>query len=521
MINKILDEYKNIQKAKKLLNCLNYEKELDNKKIIFFTIRSYSLVLHQELFLAYHLAELGAKVEIILDDGFYEHWDYIQEHDNTEKYTLYKSDIKNKFIKKSLANLIIKGYNHKNIKIVWLSTLLKDKNIETIQDLTTLEKQQAESSVRRFFETGSMDLNIESHQKYYSKSLQNCALSKTIAREILIQLNPNLFITSHGIYSVWGPAFTYMKSNGIASLVYGAHAYKSQEIIISDVIAQVLSQDSDWKRFENEHLLTDEEKQNVINYFEGRINFKASDTKIYYGDIKTFETVSIKKELEIKTFALFPNIIWDGDVYERDTIFQGIIDWVVKTVEVFKKSPHNLVIRFHPAEATLWKDSKSLEGIIRETIADIDKYPNIYFISADKKINTYDFILNNVDVGLIYDGVLAMEMLYMKKPVISCAMSRYTGAGFAYEPKSLDDYNNILLNPEDLLGNFNQDYDKRRAKLLKYAYWYFYVCGYYLPIFDKNKTLTISYQKLTIEDIDMNKNDKLKRTIDKLVRSIK
>ena len=521
MIDKIYNEFKTLKKVRKLLEVLSYKKQLKGKKIVFFTIRSYSLVLHQELFLAYQLAELGATVYIILDDGLYKHWDHIQEHDQTQRFTLYQENLKGKFIKLSLAKLILRAYEHPNIKIKFSSKLLKEKEIESIENLTLLERQQAESSVRRYFETGSMDLELSSHKDYFDKSLHNCAISKTLAREIKEQIKPDLFITSHGIYSVWGPAFGLMKSNNISSLVYGAHAYKSQEIIISDVIAQVLSQDSDWKYFEQNHTLTEIEKEKIKHYFDNRINFKASDTKIYYGDIQSFESINIKKTPTNKTFALFPNIIWDGDVYERDTIFKGITDWVVKTVEIFKQSPHNLVIRFHPAEATLWKDSKPLESIVKSIIPDIEEYPNIYLISADKKINTYDFILNNIDIGLIYDGVLAMEMPYIKKPVISCAMSRYTGAGFVYEPKSFEEYNEMIHNPQKLIADFDKTYVDKKEKLLKYAYWYFYICGYHLPIFDKNKPLYINYSNLESKDIDINENMQLKRTIDKIIGYLK
>ena len=521
MIRKIYNEFASLKKVKELLSTLSYEKKLSGKKIVFFTIRSYSLVLHQELFLAYQLAEIGAEVDIVLDNGLFEHWDYIQEHNNTQKYTLYQESFISKLIKKNFAARILKAYNHKNINTIWSSKLLKNKKLEPKENLSLLERQQAESSVRRYFETGSMDLNIPMHKSYYEKSLQNCIVSKTLAREIVKQINPDLFITSHGIYSVWGPAFNYMKSHNISSLVYGAHAYKSQEIIISDVIAQTLSLDSDWKTFESTYKLSAKEKEKVSDYFNGRINFKASDTKIYYGDIEKFETIHIKKTENAKTFALFPNIIWDGDVYERDTIFKGIIDWIVKTVDIFKNSSHNLVIRFHPAEATLWKNSKSLEKIIRDRIIDINEYSNIYLISADKKLNTYNFILDNIDIGLIYDGVLAMEMSYIKKPVIACAISRYTGAGFVYEPKNLDEYKTMLLNPEYLIVDFNQNYDIKKKQLLKYAYWYFYRCGYSLPIFDKNKILTINYNLLTKKDVDINENAILQRTIDKIIKYIK
>lgn len=521
MMNKIYNEFISLKKVKSLLSNLSYKKSLIGKKVIFFTIRSYSLVLHQELFLAYQLAELGTEVNIVLDDGLYEHWDYIQEHDQTQKYTLYQESFKNKLLKKTFATQILKAYSHKNINIIWSSKLLKNKELESKNNLTLLEKQQAESSVRRFFETGSMDLKLSSHKKYYDKSLQNCIISKTLAREIRKQISPDLFITSHGIYSVWGPAFNYMKSHNIPSLVYGLHAYKSQEIIISNVIAQTLSLDNDWKTFESTYKLSVKEKKKVSDYFDKRINFKASDTKIYYKDIKKFEIININKINNEKTFALFPNIIWDGDVYERDTIFKGIIDWIVKTVDIFKNSSHNLVIRFHPAEATLWKNSKSLEKIIRDRIIDINEYSNIYLISADKKLNTYNFILDNIDIGLIYDGVLAMEMSYIKKPVIACAISRYTGAGFVYEPKNLDEYKTMLLNPEYLIVDFNQNYDIKKKQLLKYAYWYFYRCGYSLPIFDKNKILTINYNLLTKKDVDINENAILQRTIDKIIKYIK
>ena len=47
----------------------------------------------------------------------------------------------------------------------------------------------------------------------------------------------------------------------------------------------------------------------------------------------------------------------------------------------FKNSNNNLVIRFHPAEATLWKDSKSLELIIKKETKEPSK------VSKDKIVN--------------------------------------------------------------------------------------------------------------------------------------
>lgn len=520
MIRKIIEKYKNIHKAKQLLSSLHYEKKLKNKKIVFFSIRPYSLVLHQELFLAYQFAELGADVKVVVDDGVFEHWDLVQEHDNTTSYTYYQEKVFSKITKLALARLIINAYKHKNIKIVYTSSLANKEKLTEIDRLTTLEKQQAESSVRRFFEIGSMDLSLSSHKEYYEKSLMNCLISKTLASVIYQSIGPDLFITSHGIYSVWGPAFNYMKEQKVPSLIYGAHAYKSQEIIISDVIAQTLSQDSDWKNFEKNHFLSKKETLKVEDYFDKRVNFKASDTKIYYGDIVQFEEIVIPKSDDIKTFALFPNIIWDGDVYERDTIFKGIIDWIIKTVDIFRESPHNLVIRFHPAETTLWKDSKSLQLVLEEKIPDIKDIKNIFLISSDKKINTYDFIAKNVDIGLIYDGMLAMELLYIKKPFISCAISRYTGSGFAYEPDSIETYKLMLLNPERIISDFENTYKDKKQKMLKYAYWYLFVCGYHFPIFNPNKVLTIDYNLLSEDDVSVNKNKKLARTIDKFLKHL-
>jgi hypothetical protein len=398
VIKKASHKIKDVLLAKNLIRKVKYSQTLQEKKIVFFTIRPFPVVLHQELFLGYQLAAMGAQVYIVLDDGLFCHWDQVQQHANTQIYTYFSKVTLSNIIKLALSRLIKWSYKHKNIKFIYLSEMnLEENKINNFALATSLDKQQAESSVRRFFETGEMDLNLELHQDYYEQSLMNCLVSKYAAINLVQTLSPNLYITSHGIYSVWGPAYNYMVSKNVPSLIYGAHSYKSREILICDVIAQKLASDSGWQNFNNTFSMSELEYEMVCEYFEHRINFKENDTRMYYGHYKSFKEIKLKREKNLKNYCLFPNVIWDGDVYERNTIFKGVLDWILQTIRLFRNCPHRLIIRFHPAETTIWKNSKSLEGIIREKIHDIDSISNLFLISSDTPLNTYKFIAENVD----------------------------------------------------------------------------------------------------------------------------
>jgi hypothetical protein len=338
-----------------------------------------------------------------------------------------------------------------------------------------------------------VDFNDPVQKNYYEICVQNCRASKRVALYVEKFLKPDLYVHSHGFYSVWGPANDYLKSKGFKVLVYSVSPYRGQQLLIYDTTIHFITQDHTWRKF-REHTLTPLEKKSVDEYFAQRFNGRAYDTNIYYKNIESYAKRGVDNKTAKYTFALFPNIIWDGDVIERNTLFKGPVEWICETVKFFEKNPHlHLILRFHPAEATFHTTSKKLESIIRERIPALDQIKNISVISSHEKVNTYDFIKDTVDVGLVFDGMIGLEMPYMGKPVILSAQSRLSGANVGYEPKSVQEYLGLLSDPQKLLEDFkNGPY---RENLYKYAYWYLFQQCYKLPVLSPTNVGRVKYCK--------------------------
>jgi hypothetical protein len=499
----------------KTINQIHKSNELNGKVYVFTTLRYLPFPIHQELFMANILAKKGAKVYIILDNGLFEHWDTYQIQENTKRLNPYKYRFTDfSYLKTYLhCKLLLFLYGDKNITILKTKSIVDKKVIENIQ-LSENDEANAISSVRRYFGTGVYDEKDPKHVDYYKKCEHNCKVSILIGKYIINNIKPDKFITSHGIYSLWGSLYFEVSKTKIPSYIYGYHTYSDDEALFTNTLAQTLSLDSSWLSFDkkNETLLPEYDSL-ISDYFEKRIQHKTKDTTIYYGGISKFKEINIVKDNEnTMNIGIFPNIIWDGDVVQRDKYFKGVLDWVLKTIKLAETSKHNFIIRFHPAEATLFTDSLRLKDVI------IDKYPiitslkNVTLIDSDLKIDTYKFIQKNIDVGIVYDGILAMELTYMKIPVISPSTSRFSAGNFVINPSTEEEYYRYL-NQQELITEYFSNRQNIDLEFKKYAYWYLFEAGYFMSIYDKKEFGKISYNQKSLNDI---RGDRFKRFEQKL-----
>ena len=487
----------------KTLNKLRKTDELVGKSLVFSTLRYLPFPIHQDLFMANILARKGAKVYVILDNGLYLHWDTYQFKSNNQYLNPFHKRFKElSYLKTYLhTKILLFIYKHSNISIVDTKSIVDMNKLDEI-NLSEADKSNLISSVRRYFGCGYYDESNTSHYEYYLKTEINCKISKSIGKYIIDVIKPNKFITTDGIYSLWGPIYCEVKNAGIPSYIYGYHTYTDDEALFSNTLAQTLSKDETWIVFnEKTDNLTPEQNQKVVNYFETRIQHKTKDTTIYYGGISTFKEINIEKENDdIMNIGVFPNIIWDGDVVQRDKYFNGVLDWILKTIKIAETSKHNFIIRFHPAESTLFKDSNKLKDILLGIYPNLTSLKNLTLIDSDVKIDTYKFIENNIDLGIVYDGILTMELTYMKIPVVTPSISRFSAGNFVINPSSEYDYINYL-NDKGLINHFYSDIEKIDLEFKKYAYWYLFEAGYFMSIYDKTIFGKIVYSKNTLEYI--------------------
>lgn len=479
----------------KILSSLPKSDRLTNKKILLITVRDYPFILHQELLIANILAKHKAEIIILLDDGKLSHWDTYQIHHKVDKLNPSTSLIR-KLVKHALLSL----YQNRNIRIVYISSLIKGSARTEISnvDINNCDENNAVSSTRRYFELGGFDRTSIKQVSYYNDSVENIKIMKFCARKLHEKYSFDSVITSHGIYSVWGGPYNYFKALGVPTYMYGIHVYRDSHIQFSDTIGQTLVKDSTWKEFKLNVKLSANHIQMVDNFFIKRRNHTAKDTVTYYSWMKHEMKLNIEKqEPTSRNFAIFTNIIWDGDVTQRDTIFNGMFDFLCHTIDYFlKNKKDNLVIRIHPAEATMYQDSPRFDDLINEKYPDIATFSNIYIIRSDQQIDTYSFCKENIDIGLVYDSILTLELIHMGIPVISPSCSRYTCDSFVLVPKTEEELISMLdsFNPK----NFFTDPQKMEI-FYKYSYWHLFESAYLMPIYYNEDYERLEFSKRSME----------------------
>jgi len=486
------------------------------KVIVFNTVRIYPNILHYELFIAYQLACKGNSVKVLIDDGELAHWDTIQNINYTGWYTLLSAGLFRKYYYKWKALLIFWVYKHQNLEIIKYSKLNRG---EISDRLLTRSSKYIDPSVRRFFQTDEPESYGALFKNYTEMSRENVRISMRVAQLLYEDVKPDVFISSHAIYTTWGPIFDYLKGMGVVCKVYGPHSYQKQKFLVLDGPLQLPYQDVSWKEYAQETpALSHRDRKIAVKFVETRIQKKSADLIKIHRHAR-YKDLDIERPLPRggKVFCAFPNIIWDGDLNERHTIFKSVVEWVIETAKAIENTPNQLIIRFHPAEVKQWTNSRMLEDIVLERFPRLETISNVLLISSYEDIDTYDFVQKNVDVGLVYNGTIATELFYLKIPVVACSMTRYSDYKIEVLPSSVEGYVHLLANPGEIYSLFFRDYDFKLENLLKMLFWYNFRVAYSMPLLDEDRPMYINLISVKLSHVDPECNHELQRTIDGMI----
>ncbi|MBT3191555.1 MAG: hypothetical protein HN341_03265 [Verrucomicrobia bacterium] len=424
-----------------------------------------------ELYLAHILAMKGLTVHVLFDDGVLEYWDGVQ-FQAMKCYSPYRARWCIRARHALRKRLVWWAYKTPDMHRIDYSTMVK----QVPPDATVLDDDipHALSSTKRFYQTGVIDTQGEP-RAFYEKSLRNCAISHAVGKYVVERLKPDLYITSHGIYSVWGPAYRMLRDAGVPIVVWQVPGTTAGHIRLIDRQDAVLASTNDWKEFDTTTPMTAEILERGQALLEARINHRTQDTKEYFGgrvDKAMHENVAAPLNRAV-TFGMFPNVAWDGDTPERNIMFDNVVDWCEFTVNAIRGTSHHLYIRFHPSEVTRLKGSVKLEDIMRQKVPDLDCIPNLTLIGSGEPLDTYAFAREHVDVGLIYDGTLSLELTHLGIPVIACTNGNFTPETIVYQPTSREQLSQWIDDPLEVLGKFKEERRARMSAAAKYAFWLF------------------------------------------------
>jgi hypothetical protein len=282
------------------------------------------------------------------------------------------------------------------------------------------------STLRRLLFSGQISEKEYSH--YGELLLEDCeSIFHSCVKSVC---NSNVVFFSHGIYSLWGPILDAVGSFNANFFIYGSFPYYGHGFHLNKGNFQTsLPVD-----------IGDSQIQESVatELIERRLSLDTSDQKTFklmksnpneWNRIKGFCS-----EFE-RVVCFFPNCLWDGNIDERDTIFEGLVDCINDTIE---NAPNNIgiLIRLHPAEATLWRDHAPLKNRIVTS-------NNVLIVNSDADVISHE-IAKVADVSIVYDGIMAMELAYVGSNVIVPSRSLYTTCPGVIVPQNKDNYWEVI-----------------------------------------------------------------------------
>ena len=243
----------------------------------------------------------------------------------------------------------------------------------------------------------------------------------------------------HGIYTPHGVLTDVCDALNIKLIAWNTSYRKSRFIFTWGQTYHkhfIDLKESDWYK-----KITEKEKKDIKDYIIGRSKGKNDWQQFNPNSTSNLDRFG---NLEWdKTFLLLPNVVWDAQLYFPDNYYESMVEWVNHTIEIFKARPElNLIIRIHPAE--IKRFSPSRQPLFEEIYRAFSSLPkNIYIIKNDDKLDTHS-LANRSKSILIYGSKAGIEFSALGKRVIVSGESWIKNKGFAIEPKSKKEYENLF-----------------------------------------------------------------------------
>jgi hypothetical protein len=467
--------------------------KIKDKRIVFNLVRSYAMgPLFMESTLAMKLREYGAKVNVVIDDNILRHHDTLQYKDFVQSNSLkfLKINICNNFLKRiSLYKKYSEFINQKELENIssMAESLIKRKNYfyKNI-DL----KPYIDASVIRFYQSAAGFAEKESNYNKIERIFTvNAILSALIASKVEGFLHPDIIITSHGIYSTWGPFYEYFKQKNKKVITYDFSTYANNAVNFSkNGLVVNRYDDGFFNEYKNKIDITVSEKS-IKDIFNKRFKAKSDDLTLYGNLIEDNNFLRKIKDIACRkqVFLLLPNVLWDQSIIGVNNIFNSPKEWITETIKFFEKEEDKLlVIREHPAGASIMKSRIGIrEILISEFGKDARNIKNLLFIPSNNFINSYS-LFPIIKAGIVYNGTMGLEMMYKKIPVLIAGNAPYSFKGFTMDFKTKEEYFQIFNKLEKML----EFQEKNRNILIKFLFFNFVLNEIPLSFFSNEKRWT-------------------------------
>jgi hypothetical protein len=198
--------------------------------------------------------------------------------------------------------------------------------------------------------------------------------------------------------------------------------------------------DENVKNFKkNFSLLKNKKKKIRLARFELSKKLKNnSDASFKLFSSKKIKPLRDEKILNNINGVVFLHCFFDAPhYYGVDCIFNDHYLWTIYTLDLINKYNLKIAIKTHPLALD---ESKKIYERLKY------KYKSLIWL-PDEILNIEIIKNKNINFFISNQGSILYEASYFGKTTISAGVNRTTAYNFSYNPKKLEDYKNLLLNP--------------------------------------------------------------------------
>lgn len=324
---------------------------------------------------------------------------------------------------------------------------------------------------------------IENHEYLIKVHLQNLLMVSLAYERILEDQKPDRVVSNDSYYGMWAILEQHCKARAIP---YYSHwpFNRSRAAFAHNDAAMNLDFTKSWPSFSTIALTADDEER-VGKWLSGERGYIIDVTKL--AGHETDEPVLKTIDPHRPTLLLAGNVIWDLTALNKQIVFEGMMEWIIETIEWFRdNSNFQLIIRPHPVETSprIPRTRETIASAIE--LSGVQCPENVFLLKSDAKVTLNELIARfNVKGVTAHTSTVGFECPARGIPVVTTAKSPYRGFGFTIDPCSKQEYFSCLKNL--LTGDKKPVPDSSRElarKFIKfYQFHYFFNTGLFADNF--------------------------------------
>jgi hypothetical protein len=417
-------------------------------KVLFFSLRDWSTHLAWETTIAHGLIQRGAECEFFLCTREQPICDVLNWHDRSPAIC--------DFCARSTRELMVKsGLPHRLLRdfvtpadLAAARAAVSACRPEDYEHFTYAGLPLGDfvqPSTARFLLTGALGQDPASRE-IYRDFLISAVLMLEASRRLLDAVQPQIVFLLNGLFFAERIMLELARRRDLQVVTYEVGFLNDTVIMAHDRPVVDLQIAELWAEVKGQ-ALTAAQAARLDGYLEARRRGRDSASVSYWPSLEEDRAricTALHLDPSRKIVTLLSNILWDTAIYRRDIGFQGMFDWITRTIDFFAARPDvQLVVRIHPAEVRLVGQTtrERVHHLLRERYPVLP--PNIVVVPAESEISSY-VLMQLSTLGLVYTSTTGLEMALMGVPVVVAGQTHYRGKGFTYDATSPAHYHSLI-----------------------------------------------------------------------------